>query len=102
MPTVILCLFVVGMATLAYEMIYPVLVKGHFKRLITADLLLTMVTLTIVGMRFWGSDQAFSFGLFDTNWFIATFIAFFAAEALLVPRYCRRFGINLFNPDSGE
>lgn len=102
MPTLVLCLFVVGAAVLAYELIYPVVVKGSFKRLIIADVILTLVTLAVVGARFWGTEQAFSFGLFETNWLAATLLTFFAAEALLVPRYCRRFGIDLFNPDKSD
>jgi hypothetical protein len=98
MPTVILFLFALGVGLLAYELIYPVVVAGSFNRLIIADLCLTIATLTVVGAKFMGTDHLFSFGLFELSWLPATLLCLFAVEGVLVPRYCRRFGINLFKP----
>jgi hypothetical protein len=89
-----LFLFVLGAALLAYELIYPVLVKGSLKRLLIADLCLTAAAMAVVGQRFAGTGTEFDFGLFQTGWVLATLLCLFAVEAFLVPRYCRRFGID--------
>jgi hypothetical protein len=52
----------------------------------------------VVGAKFMGTDQLFSFGLFELSWLPATLLCLVAVEGVLVPRYCRRFGINLFKP----
>lgn len=98
MSLLILFLFVLGAALLAYELIYPVLVQGSLTRLLIADLMLTAVALAVVGWRFAGTDATFDFGLFEAGWVVATFVCFFIVEAVLAPRYCRRFGIDLTKP----
>jgi hypothetical protein len=98
MPTLVLFLFVVSAALLAYELVYPVVVGGSWARLMLADLCLTIATLMVVGAKFMGTDQLFDFSLFELAWFPATLLCLVAAEIVLVPRYCRRYGIDLFKP----
>ncbi len=96
MNTLILSGFVLGMTMLAYLLIYPRVVQGDVTRLIAADVALTVVSLSVVGAKFWGTDTSFSFGLFETNWAVATILIFLIFESFFCPRYCRRFGIDLF------
>jgi hypothetical protein len=94
-PTWSLLLFVLAVALFAYEVVYPRVVGSSARRLIVADLVLTIAVLTVVGMTYWNSGTAFSLGLFDTNWAVATILYFVLFESILMTRYCRKFGIDL-------
>lgn len=96
MNTLILAAFVLGLVMLAYLLIYPRVVQGNFGRLLWADVVLSIVSLTVVGAKFWDTSATFSFGLFETNWLVATLLLFVIFESYFFPRYCRQFGIKPF------
>jgi hypothetical protein len=95
MNTVVLAGFIFGATALAYLLVYPKLVQGNIVRLFIGDLALTSAVLSVVASKFWNTSETFSFGFFETNWFISTMLIFFAVEALFIGSYCRKFGIKL-------
>ncbi len=95
MNTLLLALLVGGFNVLAYLLIYPRLVQSNVKRLVIADLFLSLALLGCVGAVYAGSDTRFDFGIFNLNWFFATFLLDFAAELVLFPWYRKRFKIDL-------
>ncbi len=97
MNTIILAAFVLGLVMLAYLLIYPSVVQGDFVRLVWADVVLSIVAFSVVGAKFWGTGVPFSFGLFETNWLLATLLLFLVFESYFFPRYCRQFGIKPFD-----
>jgi hypothetical protein len=99
-PTLALFLFVLAAALFAYEVVYPRIVGGSARRLVVADIVLTAVSLTLVGLKYGGTGTPFNFGLFETNWAIATILFYLLVESVLATRYCIRHGIRL--GDFGE
>ncbi len=95
MNTLLLFLFVLGIEVLAYRLVYPRVVAGNIKRLLLADLVMSSLLLITVGLKYWGSGVAFSFGLFDLNWFWATLLFAAGVESVLFSQYCKRFNIKL-------
>lgn len=102
MNTLLLFLFVLGIEVLAYRLVYPRAVGGNVKRLLLADLLMSSLLLLTVGLKYWGSGVAFSFGLFDLNWFWATLLFAAVVESMLFSQYCKRFAIKLSNFDKAS
>ena len=88
-------------AGVAYLGIYPSLHKKTLNRIMTIDLVLTVVALTVAGALFWGSHQTFTLLFFQTNWVAFTLITLFVIEAPLFLNFAKRHGINLFD-DPGD
>ena len=86
--------------TVAYLGIYPSLEHKTLNRIMTIDVVLSVVALTVAGALFWGTGIRFNMILFHGNWAVFSIITLFLLELPLFLRFARRHGINLFDDDS--
>ena len=84
---------------IAYLGIYPSLRHKTLNRIMTIDVVLSVLALSVAGALFWGTGTAFSLVLFSSNWAVFTIITLFVMEVPLFIRFARQHGINLFDDD---
>jgi predicted membrane-bound spermidine synthase len=85
---------------LAYLGIYPTLEQKTLNRIMTIDVVLSVLALSVAGALFWGTGVTFSLMLFKTNWAVFTIVTLFVMEVPLFLRFARKHGINLFDDDA--
>lgn len=100
MNTLLLLLLVVGVQGLLYGLIYPKAVQRNLQRLVWLDSLFALLLFVVVGVKYWGTGHQFDFGLFSTNWLLATLLLYVPVSCVFLMGYCRRFNMGL--RDLGE
>ncbi|WP_411890387.1 hypothetical protein [Yoonia sp. SDW83-1] len=84
----------------AYLGIYPSLEEKTLNRIMTIDVVLSALALTVAGALFWGTGTRFNMLFFHSNWAIFTIITLFVMEVPIFLNFARKHGINLFDdPD---
>lgn len=83
----------------AYLGIYPSLEEKTLNRIMTIDVVLSVLALTVAGALFWGTNVSFSLVLFDTNWAVFTIVTLFVMEVPLFLHFAKQNGIKLFEDD---
>lgn len=83
---------------LAYQVLYPRIVRGDLGRLARADAVTTVVALALAGLVFWGRDVPFGLFGWRTNWFVFALLTFSALEVPLFVHFVRRFGVGEPDP----
>ncbi len=91
-------LFINGViVAVAYLGIYPSLEHKTLNRIMTIDLVLSAMALTVAGALFWGSGTGFTLLFFQTNWAVFTIITLMIMEIPCFVYFIRKYGINLFD-----
>ena len=85
----------------AYLLLYPVVVGDSANKLVTYDLLLTTLSLLIVGSLFWGSGTRFSLLIAESNWFWFSLVTYAVVETPLMFRYIKQRNMSLW-PDESD
>ncbi|MFG5382413.1 hypothetical protein [Yoonia sp. R2-816] len=84
----------------AYLGIYPSLEEKTLNRIMTIDVVLSALALTVAGALFWGTGTRFNMLFFHSNWAVFTIITLFVMEVPIFLNFARKHGINLFDdPD---
>ncbi len=84
----------------AYLGIYPSLEEKTLNRIMTIDVVLSALALTVAGALFWGTGTRFNMLFFHSNWAVFTIIILFVMEVPIFLNFARKHGINLFDdPD---
>jgi hypothetical protein len=83
----------------AYRGIYPSLEEKTVNRIMTIDVVLSVLALTVAGALFWGTDATFNLVLFSTNWAVFTIVTLFVMEVPLFLHFAKQHGIKLFDDD---
>ena len=83
----------------AYIGIFPSLVEKTLQRIMSIDLILSAIALTVAGALFWGADVSFSLLFFDTNWAVFTIVPMMLIEVGPFLLFARKNGIDLFDDD---
>ncbi len=84
----------------AYLGIYPSLEHKTLNRIMTIDVVLSGLALTVAGALFWGTGTRFNMLFFHSNWAVFTIITLFMMEVPIFLNFARKHGINLFDdPD---
>ncbi len=84
----------------AYLGIYPSLEEKTLNRIMTIDVILSALALTVAGALFWGTGTRFNLLFFRSNWAVFTIITLFLMEVPIFLHFARKHGINLFDdPD---
>jgi hypothetical protein len=87
----------------AYYGIYPTLRVKTANRLVTIDVVLSMLALCVAGAWFWGTGVSFNLLLFQGNWAVFTIITMMLMEIPLFIHFARRYGIRLtFDDDEDD
>lgn len=84
---------------IAYLGIYPSMPQKTGKAMARSDAVLTALSLLTAGALFAGKGVSFSLILFNTNWFVFSFLTFMLIETPFLIRFCRRHDIDLFGGD---
>lgn len=79
----------------AYLGIYPSLREKTLARLLTVDLVLSVVAVGVAGALFWGRGVAFDMLLFTANWAVFSIVTLMLMEAPLFYLFARKHGISL-------
>ena len=79
----------------AYFGIYPSLEHKTMNRIMTIDVVLSVLALSVAGALFWGTGTAFNLILFDVNWAVFTVVTLSAIEAPLFGWFIQRHNISL-------
>lgn len=93
-PEAVVLAMNVALLALAYQVIYPRVVRGDLGRLARADAATTALALALAGLAFWGRHVPFDLFGWRTNWFLFALLTFSALEVPLFVRFVRRFGID--------
>ena len=84
----------------AYLGIYPSLEEKTLNRIMTIDVVLSALALTVAGALFWGTGTRFNMLFFHSNWAVFTIITLFVMEVPIFLNFANKHGINLFDdPD---
>ena len=84
----------------AYLGIFPSLQEKTLNRIMTIDLVLTVIALVVAGALFAGTGQAFTLLVVKTNWAVFTLVTLFIIEIPLFFNFAKRHGISIFDdPD---
>lgn len=84
----------------AYLGIFPSLHEKTINRIMTVDLILTVIAMVVAGALFAGSGQSFTLLIIETNWAVYTLVTLFVTEIPLFLNFAKRHGINIFeDPD---
>ena len=84
----------------AYLGIYPSLEEKTLNRILTIDVVLSAIALTVAGALFWGTGTRFNLLFFHSNWAVFTVVTMFLMELPIFLRFARQHGIDLFeDPD---
>lgn len=85
----------VNMAVLAtaYLFVYPKFSSDDVRKLAKLDVLMGMISLVIVGILSFGSNESFTFFFFDTNWWIFTIITYAVIEIPIFVWYLKARGL---------
>jgi hypothetical protein len=84
----------------AYLGIYPSLQDKTLNRVMTVDLALSVMALTVAGALFWGSGARFSLIFFEVNWAVFCIVTLVIIETPLFLNFAKKHGITLFDdPD---
>ncbi len=83
----------------AYLGIFPSLVEKTLNRIMTIDVVLSTLAVTVSGALFWGTGVSFNMVLFDTNWAVFTIVTLFVMEVPLFINFAKQHGIKLFEDD---
>ena len=84
----------------AYLGIYPSLREKTLARLMTVDMVLSVLAVGVAGALFWGRDVTFDMVLFSTNWAVFSILTLMMMEAPLFYLFARKHGISLTGEDS--
>ena len=88
---------------IAYFGIYPSLQEKTLNKIMTIDVVLTVLALGVAGALFWGSGVRFSLILFSTNWLIFSLVTLALFEVPLFAWFAKRHDIKLFDdPNDSE
>lgn len=74
----------------AYLSVYPRLAGFDLNRMSVYDLVASLLSLGIVGLKFWGSGYEFHLLAFEVNWFWYTLITYTAIELPVMWWYMSR------------
>ncbi|MGJ8622338.1 MAG: hypothetical protein ACSHW1_06130 [Yoonia sp.] len=84
----------------AYLGIYPSLAQKTLSRIMTVDLVLSVIAVGVAGALFWGRDITFTFLFFEVNWAVFSIVTLMAMETPLFLNFAKRHGINFWDdPD---
>ncbi len=81
---------------IAYFGIYPSLDDKTLDRIMSIDVVLSAIALTVTGALFWGTGTKFELLFFHTNWIVFTVATMLLMEIPLFLRFVRRHNIDLF------
>lgn len=81
---------------MAYFGIYPSLDDKTLERIMSIDIVLSALALTVTAALFWGTGIDFALFFFDTNWLVYTVATMLLMEIPLFLRFIRRHNIDLF------
>lgn len=87
---------------ITYFGIFPTLKNKSLNRLITLDLLLTVLALIVAGAWFWGTGVTFTLLFFETNWAVFTIVCYAVIEIPLFLRFAKVHGIRLDGSDGDD
>ena len=98
-PELQLLILNAAILAVAYWGIYPSIEPKTLNRIMLTDLGLSVVALVVAGALFWGSGIGFSMLLFETNWAVFSIVTLMVMEVPLFLRFCRQWGLNLFDDE---
>ncbi|HEX7027164.1 MAG TPA: hypothetical protein VF268_07965 [Gammaproteobacteria bacterium] len=78
---------------LAYFVFYPRAVGSDGNKMAFYDAFITVLSLIIAGVLFWGSGQRFDMLILRVNWFWFALITYFLMELPLVWWYCKKYNV---------
>jgi hypothetical protein len=84
----------------AYLGIFPSLQDKTMNHIMTIDVVLSVLALTVAGALFWGSGVLFNLLLFNSNWAVFAIITFAVMEVPLFLYFARKHGIKIFDDDA--
>lgn len=82
---------------MAYLGIYPSLENKTLNRIMTIDVVLSVLALTVAGALFQGTGIAFNMLFVQVNWAVFTIVTLMAMEMPLFFRFIKKHDINLFD-----
>jgi len=94
-PEIILITVVVAFLLISYLIVYPLFVGADVGRLMSNDIITSVLALAVAGRLYWGSGVEFSFLGISMNWFVFTLSSYMALEFPLFKIYCKRYSIDL-------
>jgi len=81
----------------AYLGIFPSLAEKTLDKMMTIDVVLSVIALGVAAALFWGSGTPFTLVLIDVNWAVFTVVTLMVMETPLFLRFARRHGITLWD-----
>ena len=79
----------------AYLWVYPRLDPVTLPAVLWRDAAITLASLLVAGLVFYGTGTEFSVIFFDTNWLVFSFLSFSAMEVPLFFRFAKRHNLDL-------
>lgn len=74
---------------IAYTLIYPRFAGSNMNKLVTYDLLLTLLPLSLAWWLYAESDHQFNLIFMQTNWLVFTLVTYFIVEMPMSVGYMR-------------
>ena len=79
----------------AYLGIFPSLRDKTLARIMTVDLVVSLLAVGVAGALFWGRGLSFDMLLFSTNWAVFSIVTLMIMEAPLFYLFAKKHGISL-------
>ena len=83
----------------SYLLIYPEWAKDDINKIMKLDIFFSLLSMIVVGLIFWNSNNSFNIFITTVNWFWFYLITYFIIESWFFAWYKKKYNVNM-NPEN--